>query len=365
MNKRILSIDVLRGLTIFFMIVVNTPGSWSHVYAPLLHAKWNGCTPTDLVFPAFLFVVGMSLYVSLSKILKGDAAHLIKKIVKRSLILFTIGLLLNWFPFYNIPISELRIFGVLQRIALSFLFASMLIVAIKRFWPLVITALGLMFLHWLLLYVLGPTDTYLSLQDNFGRHLDLILVGEAHVYGGYGMPFDPEGLLGTLSSISQILLGYLIAQLTLSSGLVTAIKLRQLFVIGVCLILGGLLLNLIYPINKPLWSGSYVLFTSGIVSLIWFLLIYVVDRKKIESAFYIFKVFGRNPLVSYILSMVVVKVLYNIQVQGNNLYSYLYQSLFQSSFGDKLGSLIFALVFTMLIWLFALSLYKSNKIIKV
>ncbi|NER18352.1 acyltransferase family protein [Spongiivirga citrea] len=364
MKNRIQSIDILRGLTIFLMIVVNTPGSWSHVYAPLLHAKWHGTTPTDLVFPSFLFIVGMSMFISFKKASSSNKL-LFGKVLKRGLLILLIGLALNWFPFYHQNIVDLRIFGVLQRIALAFLLAGFILSFIKKRNHIIIAFVVLLLAHWGILYFFPVGADPFALDGNISGPLDIILVGEKHVYGGFGIPFDPEGLLGTLSSAGQVLLGYLVCRYFMESNALVNGKTRNLLFFGITAIGLGLLWNIIYPINKPLWTGSYVFFTSGIITLVWALLIWVIDIMKLDKWAFVFKVFGRNPLISYVLSIVVVKILMRIiKIEESNGYALLYQKVFQP-IGDKLGSLLFALSITMLVWLFAYWLYKKGKVIRV
>ncbi len=364
-QQRILSIDILRGLTIFLMIIVNTPGSWSHVYAPFLHAKWHGCTLTDLVFPSFLFVVGLSMSQSFRHLDTADAGRLIRKISARAGLIFLIGLLLNWFPFYLTPISELRIFGVLQRIALSFFGAGILIVLLKKRNWLIASVLLLLFLHWGILYFFGGDAPY-SLEDNIGRYIDNSLVGEKHVYGGFGMPFDPEGLLGSLTGMSQVLIGFLFGKYLFEYQENTNKRILHVLYLSLGFFVIAKLWNFILPINKPLWTSSYVLYTSAIVSALLLVLIEIVDKRKIEKWAWIFRVFGKNPLFSYILSMVFVKLFLQVIKWGNtNLYAYLYSDVFSAIFSPKLASFVFALSFTMFVWLFAYLLHRQNIIVKV
>lgn len=362
---RFTSLDVFRGMTIFFMIIVNTPGSWTYVYSPLLHAKWHGCTPTDLVFPSFLFVIGLAMAISFKKYDAVNRKLLVKKILKRTFYIFLIGLLLNWFPFYNTHISDLRIFGVLQRIALAFMGAGLLIAFIKKTNLLVVTAMALMLLHWAILFVFGGDNPF-SLEGNIGRTIDLKLLGETHLYGGFGIPFDPEGLLGTLSSIAQVIIGFLLGKKITSSYPAEASMVKFTVMVSVGLLVSGYLIGYVYPINKPLWTGSYVLYTSGIIGLVLALLIWIIDVKKQEKWTYVFKVYGLNPLISYIMSIFVVKIfLYLIKIDGQNLYAWLYEHIYQANFGNYFGSFLFALSFVMFIWLFAYALYRKGKIIKV
>ncbi|SFS57423.1 Predicted acyltransferase [Zhouia amylolytica] len=365
MKNRILSIDVLRGLTICLMIIVNTPGSWSYVYPPLQHASWHGCTPTDLVFPSFLFVIGLSMSISLKKLNSSNAIPILKKLIKRGGIIFIIGLLLNWFPFYQTHISDLRVFGVLQRIALAFILAGILISLIRQTSILIITAFTLLITHWALLYFLGGDNPF-GLETNLGRSIDLFVIGENHMYNGFGIPFDPEGLLGTLSSSAQVLLGYIIGKNILQKGTPSAYELNRLALISLMLIFISLIWNIIYPINKPLWTGSYTLYTTGIITGVWGILIWIIDIRKKDRWTLPFKVFGQNPLASYILSIIVVKLfIYVFKVGNTSLYGWSFKNIFQTLFDNHFASFTFALVFTFMIWLVAFWLYKKGKIIKI
>jgi len=365
MSQRLVSLDVLRGITIAGMILVNDPGSWQFVYAPLLHAKWHGCTPTDLVFPSFLFVVGLSMAISFSKLNLEKRSGVIPKVLKRTAIIFLIGLLLNWFPFYHKSIVDLRIFGVLQRIALAFGGAGLILglgLGPKKILGVIVF---LLLGHWAILYFGNTADPF-SLENHVGRMLDVKLVGERHVYGGFGIPFDPEGLLGTISSIAQVLIAYLIGIELINKEKTSLSKIQLLGIVGLVFVVAAQLLNIVYPINKPMWTGSYVLFTCGILSLLLAVLMWLIDVKKFDKWTYVFKVFGRNPLISYIMSMIVVKIMITvIKIGDSNLYGWLYSNVYQSIFGNYLGSFLFALTVTMFVWLFAWWLYKNDKIIKV
>ena len=371
MKTRVLSIDILRGLTIFLMIVVNTPGSWSFVYPPLRHAAWHGCTLTDLVFPSFLFVVGLSMYISLRKIDPTQRATLYRKIIWRGALIFLIGVLLNWFPFYHKHISDLRIFGVLQRIALSFLGAGLLVVALRKIPWLIGAAAVLMLSHWGLLYYFGTGDPY-ALTTNFNGILDLMIMHPDHIYGGFkdavgeSVLFDPEGLLGTMTGIAHVLLGYVIGSKVLASGKPRLPEIKWLAMLDILFIAAAKLWDLTLPINKPLWTGSYVLYTIGILSLVWAALIWILDIKHWTGWAYIFRAFGKNPLISYILSGLLVKLCYTVFiVDGVGLNTWMYANFFQPVFGDSLGSFIYALSYTLLIWLFAWWLYRRGKVIKI
>jgi predicted acyltransferase len=362
MQNRLLSLDVFRGMTIFFMIVVNTPGSWEYVYSPLLHAKWDGCTPTDLVFPFFLFIVGISMAISYKKFENQPRSCWIQKSVKRGLIIILIGLLLNWFPFYTKNIQDLRLFGVLQRIGLAFLFGALLISVVKKnlLWFLLS---GILLLYWLILMTIG--DGNLSLEGNLVRIIDLNLFSESHIYKGYGLPFDPEGLLSTLPSIGTVILGYIVGLSLIKKTEINS-KIKYLFYLGIACSLVGLLWNYVgFPINKPIWSSSYVLFTGGLGMLLLSCMMWIIDVKKIQNWTYVFNAFGRNPLVTFILSGLFVKISSLIKIGDQSLMSYIYTSVFQPICGDYLGSFLFALSYALFIWLFALILDRKGIIVKV
>jgi len=362
-HQRLLALDIFRGMTIFFMIIVNTPGSWNHVYAPLLHAKWDGCTPTDLVFPFFLFIVGVSMAYSFRKYDKENRAAWIGKVLKRTCLIFLIGLALNWFPFYHQHISDLRIFGVLQRIALGFGGAALIVIFFKKnHLPFLVFLILLG--YWLLLLYGGGEDP-LSLNDNLVRKIDLALLGETHIYGGYGIPFDPEGLLSSLPSIATALLGYLLGLLILSADSLKT-KISKMVLAGLVLIGLGVAWNYLgCPINKPIWSSSYVLFTAGLAMCFLGLLLTITDLWKKHRWSYPFKVFGLNPLISYVMSSIIAKILGRIPVGDTSLSSWLYVNIYQPSFGDKLGSLIYAFSVVALVFIFAYILYRNEKVVKV
>jgi len=361
MNKRLLSIDIFRGMTIFFMIVVNTPGSWDYVYAPLRHAKWDGLTPTDLVFPFFLFIVGVSLFLSNQNGFKQGIHYVRKKAITRGLTIVLLGMLLNWYPFFTKSLDHLRIFGVLQRIGISFLCASLLITFIPKkgvWWSVVV----LLFTYCLLIFSAG--EGALTLEGNVVRKIDLWLLGENHVYKGYGIPFDPEGLLSTMPSIATVLLGYLTgAMLTEFSDRTQLIK--TLLRTGSLLIIFSLILDqTLIPINKPIWSASYVLVTAGLAMYLLSLLIWIIDIRKWTIWSDVFHVFGVNPLVSYVLSGLFVKTALLIQISDKNLYQWTFSHIFQPYLGDHFGSLVFAVSYAFFIWIFAYILYRKEIIIK-
>jgi predicted acyltransferase len=373
LTGRLLSLDVFRGLTIALMVLVNTPGSWSHVYAPFLHAKWHGCTLTDLVFPNFVFIVGVSMAFSLSKytsrdngLVKGPA---FAKILKRTILIFLVGLALNWFPFFHLNVADLRIHGVLQRIALAYgLAASLCVLLSPKHW--LSAAIGLALLYWGILVLGADTGQAFTLEGNFKRSLDLATVGEKHMYGGFGIPFDPEGLIGLISTAATALLGAFAGHIIRTQAApFQAVK--KLLMLGVALIVFGQLLNLFIPINKPLWTSSYVMYAGGIASMVLGLLLYLVDVKSWKGWTAPFVHFGTNPLIVYVFSGVVVRIMYQIikwttaSGEETNLYSFLWNDVYSAYISPpKLASLLFALTVVYTCWVFAYSLYRKRVFIK-
>ena len=296
--ERFLALDVFRGMTVAFMILVNTPGSWSHIYPPLRHAAWHGCTPTDLVFPFFLFVVGASMFFSFSKYQNKLNKETLLKIGKRTLLIFVIGLFINSFPQWTTDYSQLRIMGVLQRIALAYGLAALLVLSFSRK-GVALVSVVVLFLYWGLLYFLGGADPY-SLEGNITSTADAAVLGQQHLYSGFGIPFDPEGLFSTIPAVITVVLGYF-------AGMLISVTERnrvplKLAAFGAILTLLGWLWGFILPINKLLWTSSYVLYTGGIAALLFALLIYIIDLKKYKKWTSFFIVFGMNPLFIYALS---------------------------------------------------------------
>lgn len=367
-NQRLLSLDVFRGGTIAFMILVNNPGTWASIYYPLRHAEWHGCTPTDLVFPFFLFIVGVSVYLAFAKFGFELNQATILKIGKRTASIFLIGLLLNWFPFYHESIADLRIMGVLQRIALAYGFGALICLSIspKR---LIYVAAGILLGYWALMG-LSVAEAPYSLENNLARQVDLLIFGESHVWNGFGIPFDPEGLLSTIPAIVTVMLGYIVGWRikTLDNQ---HILVKELLFYGFLLMFLGWLWDKSFPINKALWTSSYVLFSGGIAAVGLGMAIEIIDiqgRKWLTKPFIIF---GTNSLFSYVLSGLLFKIMYYLITWTNedgvteHLNNWLYASVFQPAFGDINGSLMYAISFVMICWLITLILYRKRIFIKV
>lgn len=375
--KRYLSLDVLRGLTVAMMILVNNPGSWSHTYPMLEHCSWDGCTPCDLVFPFFLFCVGASMAFALARYtsLNGDA---LKKIFKRGILLYMTGLLLTAFPFYNTrPDPDLtfwqnwvnwaggvRLVGILARIAMCYVAASVLVLWLKTPKKLLSAVAVLCALHvGLLLLFAGPEGAF-SLEGNFGRRFDNAILGEGHVYHGYGIPFDPEGFFGALTGTCTVILGYLTGSIIRNSakryeesGLPTdspAGVSAKIFSLAAGSLLLGLILSIWVPVNKSLWSISYVFYSAGWAAFVLALLVYLIDARGWEKPFYPFKALGMNALAMYVLSGLLMKI--------NAIYiGWDYNAVFGA---NENMSLLFASLYVLIHLIIAVILYRRKIFIK-
>jgi predicted acyltransferase len=352
-TNRYLSLDVLRGITVTLMIIVNTPGDGSTTFAPLLHAKWHGFTPTDWVFPTFMFVVGNALSFTLARYEALGNAEVLKKIFKRTFLIFLLGYLMYWFPFVTrdearavifAPISHTRIFGVLQRIALGYGLASLII----HFWKLrgaiifsVVALLG----YWAIMYFFGDY----SLAGNAGLKLDLFLLGDNHLYHGEGVAFDPEGILSTLPSIVNVIAGYLTGKFIQEKG-INYETISKMMLIGAVLLFVALSWDMAFPINKKLWTSSFVLYTVGLDLFVLSIIIYIIEILKIQRWSYFFEVFGKNTLFIYLLSEVGVILLYVFNIGDQSAYEWLFQSVFHPLAGGYMGSLLFAISWMLTCW---------------
>ncbi|MDG3582614.1 MULTISPECIES: acyltransferase family protein [Galbibacter] len=363
LKERYLSLDVLRGLTLFLMIIVNTPGSWATIYKPLHHAHWHGFTLTDLVFPTFLFVVGNAMSFSMRKFEALGSAAFLKKVFKRTFLIFLIGFLLYWFPFVKDghlkPLAETRIFGVLQRIALCYCFASLIIYYWKAKGALIFSIVALVGYH-ILMYAFGDY----TMEGNAAIKTDLWLIGADHMYKGEGFPFDPEGLLSTLPSIVNVIVGYFAGAFLQKNGK-NYETIAKLMMAGAVLTFAALGWDLLFPINKKIWTSSYVLLTVGIDLMVIAVLVYVIELLNKKSWTYFFEVLGKNPLFIYILSGIFATILFSVPMGDTSAYGWIAHHVFMSWMGDYFGSLMFALVFAMVLWGIAYFMDKKKIYIKV
>ncbi len=384
MNQRFYSLDVFRGATVALMILVNNPGSWGHIFSPLAHASWHGCTPTDLVFPFFLFAVGNALAFVMPKLEAAGENIFWQKVIKRTILIFLIGLFLNWFPFikYNDagniigkPFETLRIFGVLQRIALCYFFASIIVHFFKVRGVFVVSAVILL-LYWFLCIAANPADPF-SITGWFGTNIDKSILGQNHLYHGEGIAFDPEGLMSTFAAIVQVVLGYLVSNYIIQKGK-TPEMLNGLFIAGSVLIFTGFCWDMIFPINKKIWTSSYTIYTTGLAIIILAVLIYVIEFKNAKGAWSrFFDVFGKNALFIFALSNIIpkfsglVKIPTGFDAAGKQLHTsvlgWFYQNLCKPIFPDepKIGSLIYALCFIGIMWFFAWWMDKKKIYVRV
>ncbi|MDO6817736.1 acyltransferase family protein [Zobellia sp. 1_MG-2023] len=366
--KRFKALDVFRGLTVCLMIIVNTPGDWSSTFSPLLHAKWHGFTPTDLVFPSFLFAVGNAFAFVKTKWGEKPFSEVFKKIAKRTLLIFLLGYTMYWIPFFSwtetgeltpIPFSETRILGVLQRIALCYFIGAVMIYFLTNR-QLIIASVLLLLSYWGLLSAFGDY----TLEGNFARTVDRLILGDSHLYMGNGIPFDPEGLLSTLPSIGNVLAGYLIGKYIIDGGM-NYEKLAKMLLMGAGLLVVAYLWDLGFPVNKKLWTSSFVTLTVGLDIVVLSVLIYTIDFVKKPVNYNFFEVFGKNPLFIYLLSEYVAIGALFIRVNGEqSLYNYVYEKGF-SWIGPYFGSLAFALVFMLFCWSIGFWLDKKKIYIKV
>ncbi len=365
--RRIYSIDIFRGMTIALMILVNNPGSWGHVYAPLLHAKWHGCTLTDLVFPFFLFIVGASMRFAFVKWHYYPSKEFHKHLFWRAVSIFMAGWFIHAYPFIrqDWDWSTFRYMGVLQRIAIAYFISGMLIIRydFKKLMP-VLT--GILIFYWGLLWLGGGSNPY-GLETNLVRNIDIWLFGEQHLYGGFGMPFDPEGLLSTLPGITTVLIGYLMGGMLHTTKNYTDCAKRMATFGGIIMVVGWLW-GFIFPINKALWTSSYVLFTGGIAALVLAGLTWLIDIKKWKQPFWPFEVFGTNSIFLFVASGLWTKTIIAIKLdldgKSVSAYNYLYKTIFVPMAGDMNGSLLFALTHVLGFWLVLYWMYRKKIQIK-
>jgi len=337
MKKRFVTLDVFRGMTVFLMIVVNTQGSGATPYAAMMHAEWNGCTLTDLVFPSFLFAVGNAMAFTQP----GPG-----KIFRRSLLLFVIGWLLTWWPFTQ-PLGETRIMAVLQRIALAYFLAALMVRKLDE-QKVFILSVALLLIYWLLLYILGTPGSQYTLEGNAVRHIDLRVLGPRHMYHEKGVAFDPEGLLSTLPAVVNVVAGWLAGRWVIKKGAAFGTVAWLLFT-GVLLITVAIVWQNWLPLNKKLWTSSYVLFTSAVDLATLGILLYFIEIKDWKRGTKFFSVFGKNPLFIYILSTML-GILFILKVNGTILIDRVNEAVFQKLAPGPLGALLFSFCYTLICW---------------
>lgn len=367
MKGRYLPLDVFRGFTVAGMILVNNPGSWSHVWPPFAHAKWHGVTFADLVFPFFLFMVGMSIFLAFRKRGFELTKQNVQKISKRTVIIFLLGMAIAAFPFFRgwDYYERFRIMGVLQRIALAYGAGALLCLAFKRNTLIWITG-GILLGYWALLASWGEQPY--SLEGNLALVVDKAILGEAHLWRGTGIPFDPEGLLSTLPSICSVLLGFLVASKLLAAG--RDMKKREFVLTGCVLVLVGWVWGLVFPLNKQIWTSSFVIFTAGFALL--FLACFILAMQKWGErrfVFHFFEVYGVNPLVAFVGSGLLAKMMYMIKLpigeKAVSITSFLYNQAYRPLFGADFGSFLFALSHVVFWFVVLWWMYRKKWFVKV
>ena len=373
---RLLSLDVFRGLTVAAMILVNNPGSWSTIYAPLKHAEWNGCTPTDLIFPFFLFIVGVSISYALgSKKESTSQSKLLFTALKRASILFGLGLFLNLFPkVFTDPmeaISTVRIPGVLQRIAIVFFFTALIYVKTNQKTQLRLF-FGILIAYWALMtFVPVPGIGYANLEKetNLGAWLDRTILTEAHLWKSV-KTWDPEGILSTLPAVATGLFGVLIGTWLRRKDREESVKISWMFSIGILAVVFGLIWDLFFPINKALWTSSFVLYAGGLATIGLALCYWLIDVQGYKKGTTPLVVYGVNAITVFFLSGLIPRILTLIMVNmpdGTRVNSrvWMYETFYTPYFTPINASLAGAVTF-ILIWLLILwVMFKKEIIIKV
>lgn len=381
-SGRLLSLDILRGITIAGMILVNNPGSWSYAYAPLKHAQWHGLTPTDLVFPFFMFIMGVSTFMSLRKFNFQPSSSAILKVVRRTILIFLIGIGLAWFGQLvgglsrgegfgeaSIHFDTLRILGVLQRLALAYGFAALIALLTKG--KYLVGTIVVLLVGYFLILVFG--NGFELSEQNIISFVDRALWGQEHMYmdwtlEGERVALDPEGLLSTIPSIAHVLIGFLFGKLIIDNK-DNHKRVEKLLIWGTVLAFAGLLLQYGCPINKKIWSPTFVLATTGFAAQLLGLLIWIIDINKKRRWSKFFHSFGVNPLIVYVFAGVLSSLLSSIRFGWSgeviSVKSFIYDILIQPWAGNYFGSLLYALLFVTICWLFGYILYKRNIYIKI
>lgn len=370
-SARLYSLDVFRGATIAAMILVNNPGN-EFAYAPLNHARWNGWTPTDLIFPFFLFIVGVSLTLSFrTRVERGESKrNLLLHSIRRSAIIFLIGLFLNGLPYLHL--ATWRVAGVLQRIALAYLAAA--IITLYSGWRgIALWISGLLLGYWVAMRFipvpgLGMPGADMPINDpdaNLSWYIDKLFL-PGRMYEGSR---DPEGILSTFPAISTALVGVLAGE-WMGKSMDAAKRVYGMIAFGVAGIVAGQLWHLWFPINKKLWTSSFVLFTAGCALVALAACYWVCDVKLHRGAWTKpFLVFGTNAIAAYVLADFVAGLLYGVHVHmGRRLVSlqeYLYRTLFGPISPKEFGSLLFAVLFVCLCWLPIYAMYRKRIFLKV
>lgn len=374
-KKRYESLDVLRGITVTFMCMCNNPGSWGKMFKFMEHTPWTGCHPVDLIYPFFIFCMGCAMAFSFSKF-EGNTGAGVAKVIKRSIGIGLVGFLLYLYPFIPTDnghfvfswdrfvgrIQNIRIFGVLMRIACSYLIAGLLVLWLKSSKKIGLAMLALCLIYTAIQVIWGTEPGPFTLEGTVVRKIDTAILGEAHMYHGYAFDdgirasFDPEGPIGSLAGAASCLLGYLVGLLIKKSGKEGADEytmVSKVFVYGFLSLAAGVILNIWIPISKPLWSASYVFYCGGWSMITLAFLTYCIDIKGFKKPFTPFKVMGMNAMMAFILSAVITKSYQFVHWSPSMTFS-------ANVWMSFLHSCLFALVIMALLWI----LYKRKIFIK-
>ncbi len=369
-KTRLLSLDVFRGITVAMMTLVNNPGNWAHIYPPLEHSDWNGCTPTDLVFPFFLFIVGVSIVYSMESRKQDTAQHkkLLWGVIRRGVILFALGLILNLFPLFQF--STVRIPGVLQRIAVVYLITGLLYLYQNKkilsiiFWAILVGY----FLIMTFVPVPGVGYANLNPETNLGAWIDRGILTEAHLWKS-SKTWDPEGILTDIPAVATCIFGVLIGTFLKRKDQNDAQKVSWLFSVGVLATIAGLIVDLFFPINKALWTSSFVLYCGGLATIGLTLLYWLTDVQGYRRFTKFFVVFGVNPITVFFLSGIIPRIMSRIMLMLDSkpvdsktyLYETFYTPFFSPINASLAGALTYVLIWFVILWL----MYRKNIIIKV
>jgi predicted acyltransferase len=375
-SQRLLSLDVFRGITVAAMILVNNPGDWGHIYPPLEHAEWNGCTPTDLIFPFFLFIVGVSIAYALGtkKEFMTDHSGILFTALKRALILFGLGLFLSVYPkIFTEPLEALKIVripGVLQRIAVVFFISAVLFIKTSGRTQLKIL-IGLLLFYWLIMtFIPVPGVGYANLEKetNLGAWLDRTILTEPHLWKS-SKTWDPEGILSTIPAIATGLFGVLVGSYLRRKDREASVKISWLFSIGILAVIAGLIWDLFFPINKALWTSSYVLYTGGLATMGLAMLYWFIDEKGYKSWTPPFVAYGVNAITVFFLSGLIPRTLnlikMNLDGKEVGAQGWIYQTYFAGNLSPVNASLAYAIVYVLLWFVILWIMYRKKIIIKV
>lgn len=369
-SQRCLSLDVLRGMTIALMVLVNNPGSWATIYAPFKHAFWHGFTPTDLVFPTFLFVIGNAMSFSLKKYEEKSESIFLKKIIIRSLLIFAIGLFLSAFPFVYInddfifkDLTNMHIMDVLQPIAICYLFAGLMLHYLKITVSIIISVIILLG-YWWIMFAFGTMSDPYSLMGNAALKFDLLIFPPENLWKGFRIRFDSEGLLSTMPAVTNVVVGYVAGVFIQRSGIKLS-SVWKLALSGVIILMIALFWDIYFPINKGIWTSSFVLYSVGWDFLLIAALILIIEVRKFKNWTYFLVVFGRNPLFIFVLSGLIAMLMGIIWIDGTFIKPWLYKNAFLSWLTSYNASLMFAMCFILVMWGIGYVLDKKKIYMKV